>query len=390
MSQARNWVYTLNNPTVTLEQANAALREINSFLFHACQLERGESGTLHIQGYVQFSRPVRLTQLTARLMGAHWETRRGSHQQALTYVTKAESRVSGPFQDGEANEAGQGARTDLANAIATMETDGLQGLVLGHPEAFVRYGAGLMRLHLYRELLTRDRSRPLPPKVVISYGPPGCGKSSLFFRLFPRGFSLPLADAIWFDGYIGQRQAIIDDFCGRASKYSLDLLLKLLDAYMQCVTVKGSTVLFDPDEIHLTTNVHPVSWYDYCGRSLQYEALIRRVSVVNWWPSARVDPTVILNPGNPIGMAMIREEATAFMAANADLFGLPPIPQVDSDWIDGQYIPANQMALYDVLFPPPPVPLYADLEAYVSRLVVFYQQRMDHFARPPADFSFNF
>ena len=35
----------------------------------------------------------------------------------------------------------------------------------------------------------------------------------------------------------------------------------------------------------------------------------------------------------------------------------------------------------------PTVPLYADLEAYVSRLVVFYQQRMDHFARPPADFS---
>ena len=31
-------------------------------------------------------------------MGAHWETRRGSHQQALTYVTKAESRVSGPFK----------------------------------------------------------------------------------------------------------------------------------------------------------------------------------------------------------------------------------------------------------------------------------------------------
>ena len=119
MSQARNWVYTLNNPTVTLEQANAALREINSFLFHACQLERGESGTLHIQGYVQFSRPVRLTQLTARLMGAHWETRRGSHQQALTYVTKAESRVSGPFQDGEATKPVKG-RVPISQTLSQL------------------------------------------------------------------------------------------------------------------------------------------------------------------------------------------------------------------------------------------------------------------------------
>ena len=192
MSQARNWVYTLNNPTVTLEQANAALREINSFLFHACQLERGESGTLHIQGYVQFSRPVRLTQLTARLMGAHWETRRGSHQQALTYVTKAESRVSGPFQDGEANEAGQGARTDLANAIATMETDGLQGLVLGHPEAFVRYGADscvCTFIENFSPVIGPDLSSP---KVVISYGPLDA-VSPLFSSASSRGFSLPLS-----------------------------------------------------------------------------------------------------------------------------------------------------------------------------------------------------
>ena len=165
-------------------------REINSFLFHACQLERGESGTLHIK--VTFSFPD--LSVSPSLPLASWvHTGRPGvvHINRRLPTLPRLSPCLRSLQDGEANEAGQGARTDLANAIATMETDGLQGLVLGHPEAFVRYGAGLMRLHLYRELLTRDRSRPLPPKVVISYGPPGCGKSSLFFRLFPAGSLSP-------------------------------------------------------------------------------------------------------------------------------------------------------------------------------------------------------
>ena len=90
-------------------------------------------------------------------------------------------------------------------------------------------------------------------------------------------------------------------------------------------------------------------------------------------------PSIIYNPNNPMGARLIYHEAVLFQVNNPDLFGLPPVAPLEADW----FIPANQLALDDMLFPPPLMPLYQSLDDYIVVLTRFYQEKMNHFAHPP-------
>lgn len=105
---ARAWCFTLNNP----DFAACALPYHPKERYVVWQLERGESGTSHIQGYVELTQKSRLAAMTKWLPGSHFEERRGTAQQAVAYVTKAATRVEGPFHRGEQG-GHQGKRTDL-------------------------------------------------------------------------------------------------------------------------------------------------------------------------------------------------------------------------------------------------------------------------------------
>jgi hypothetical protein len=77
------------------------------------QLEIGNSGTLHVQAYVEWDRPIRLG--TARRLdvffgkSAHYEPRRYSRFAAADYCRKAASRLPGtePGESGEFEKGGQ-------------------------------------------------------------------------------------------------------------------------------------------------------------------------------------------------------------------------------------------------------------------------------------------
>lgn len=62
------------------------------------QLEKGEKKKrLHLQGYVRFRYPKSRAQLQ-ELMPAWWHIRHGSHEQAIAYSSKTDTRVTGPFR----------------------------------------------------------------------------------------------------------------------------------------------------------------------------------------------------------------------------------------------------------------------------------------------------
>ena len=68
--QSCNWVFTINNPT--WEDDPLKWSGVKYLVF---QKERGESGTDHFQGYVQFRSNKRLSALKALHKEAHWEVR---------------------------------------------------------------------------------------------------------------------------------------------------------------------------------------------------------------------------------------------------------------------------------------------------------------------------
>ncbi|AXH76748.1 MAG: putative viral replication protein [Cressdnaviricota sp.] len=69
------------------------------------QHERASTtGSDHLQGYVEFTAPTRVTQ-AQRLLGlpenTHFESRKGSRTSARDYCKKEDTRVSGPWEHGE-------------------------------------------------------------------------------------------------------------------------------------------------------------------------------------------------------------------------------------------------------------------------------------------------
>ena len=72
------------------------------------QLERGESGNVHLQYIVQFTTAKRLNGVRAAVNDqTHWEPIYGSIAQARAYVTKEATRIDGPWEYGQIAASGK-------------------------------------------------------------------------------------------------------------------------------------------------------------------------------------------------------------------------------------------------------------------------------------------
>lgn len=130
--QSRNWVFTWNNPPFHGDNDSEVEAEALEFFneqyaeqkwsFLSWQLERGESGTLHVQGYVQFAGNKRLASLRHFFPGCHAAIRRGTHEEAVAYTSKDESRAEGcsTHEIGEPRNR-PGRRRDLENVIRILD-----------------------------------------------------------------------------------------------------------------------------------------------------------------------------------------------------------------------------------------------------------------------------
>lgn len=86
--QSSRWCFTINNPTE--EDANSIIHLSESSFrnYMVVGRETGEHGTRHLQGFVVFTRSMRLSRVALLLPRAHLEPTRGSAKQALDYCKK--------------------------------------------------------------------------------------------------------------------------------------------------------------------------------------------------------------------------------------------------------------------------------------------------------------
>lgn len=94
MSRYRRWRFTLNNPEVETLDALAAHPTVTFLVY---QLEKGEEGTPHFQGYFELSKAVKLVTIKRKYPNcARMNLGRcnGSQEDNIKYCTKDETRVS--------------------------------------------------------------------------------------------------------------------------------------------------------------------------------------------------------------------------------------------------------------------------------------------------------
>jgi len=274
-AQSRNWVFTLNN-----HSSVDIPRVFEHVKYCVWQEERGANGTKHLQGYVIFEGSRRLASLKKLLPTAHWEIRRGTHEEARDYCVKEESRLSGPFYIGdEPLGTTQGARSDLLSIKRKID-EGSSDLDLWESEF-----STMMKFHkgvaVYKRL--KSEVRNFKSFVIVLTGPTGTGKSHQANR-FPHIFHLSnpgggKSSPIWFDGYDDRthRTLLIDEFYGWIP---YDLLLRILDRFPLAVPIKGGFVNFAPKYIVITSNKDPADWYHFERFAGNKEPLFRRLDLV--------------------------------------------------------------------------------------------------------------
>lgn len=269
MSRSKYWCFTLNNYNENEEQAiqNIVTEEIVTYLVYGKEV--GESGTRHLQGYIELSRRWRLTQIK-RLLGrrAHIEARRGTSQEADEYCKKDDTH---PFIYGTLSIPRQGNRSDLSALQESLRNGrNLRFIAEEHFGQFLRYQRGITAYRLINSI-----QRTWQTQVIVYWGATGTGKTSAVHE------NLPSLDSLythvgnnWFDGYDGQPIVLFDDFSG--ADFKLPYLLKLLDRYPMKVPIKGGFVEWAPYEIYITSNLDPKDWFPN-AHAEHVAALFRRI-----------------------------------------------------------------------------------------------------------------
>lgn len=276
-TQSRRWCFTINNPGDE-DHCHQHWSGWQGARYGICQLERGDGGTPHYQGYVEFSAPKRLSWLKANCNPrAHWSAARGDQAANIAYCSKQEGRVDGPWTLGVAGPtggAGQGSRSDLLLVQAALDRGDDDATVAeSYFATWCRYRESF---NVYRGLRAPEREWPM--EVIVICGPPGSGKSSLARSLASDAYWWPGAGE-WFDGYRGQRTIVLDEFAGGLS---WSFLLRLLDRYPLQVQVKGGFRPMVAQSVIITSNKKPEDWYDREKFFDRFGALARRITMYLW------------------------------------------------------------------------------------------------------------
>lgn len=281
----RHWCFT--DFTLTLLAKHATLGLPSHVNYLVGQREKcPETGKIHDQCYVELAKPMRMKQVQ-ELVGwpneTHFESRKGTRDQARDYCMDADKRLaiegydSGPWELGK--RKGQGRRTDIEEFVQYIQEKRPRTVLeaaRANPLVALRYPRGLQML---QEAFQEDLPARQGTTTIVLFGQPGCGKSTgaryqsqlMNLSLYALPLHNALTATVWFDGYDNQETLLIDDYSGQIP---YGLLLQLTDQFPMRVPVKGGFRPFFATRIYIISNKRPTEWHP----NQNYEALSRRVT----------------------------------------------------------------------------------------------------------------
>lgn len=275
----RKWIFTLFG--YGQEQVDALAELVSSG--RASHLVMGfetapTTGLAHIQGYISFNREQHGRGFLARVLGVRCFCELARNVKAcIAYCKK-----TGQFTE-LGDEPRKGQRRDLEEVAALAAGGDLAAVMERHPKTFVQYPHGITKLVQYHrhKKLCQEFARTggeREVQVIFCYGGTGAGKTRSVWAACPDGdLWASSVDLTWFDGYIGQKTALLDDF--RDSQASFSWLLKVLDRYPLQVPVKGGFVSWSPGTIYMTSDRPPWELYGNVPSSARKQ-LYRRITEV--------------------------------------------------------------------------------------------------------------
>lgn len=247
MSRSRAWCFTINNPS---DEERKLCDEVQcNYIVYGNEV--GENGTPHLQGYIEFKDGKSLSSVKKTLGNrVHLESRKGTPRQASDYCKK-----EGNFVE-RGTISNQGKRSDLDDVVEALQKGGIEQVVKDHPKSFIKYGRNIERLC---ELTMGPRDINKPPLVYWLWGKTGVGKTR--FAQDTDKSRYTWNGTKWWNGYRQQHRIIIDDYTPSEGDGHFRYMLRILDRYPIQVETKGGMVYLNSQEIFITCEHPPESFW---------------------------------------------------------------------------------------------------------------------------------
>lgn len=234
--QTQGWCFTLNNPT---DDEIDTLMQLD---VQGCKagLERGENGTLHVQGALYFRARHKKSLAACKkiFVRAHWEKMMGNWNDQKYCVGYHKPDPDGDWVLGkpgflevlrdDGTGPSRGKRVDLEE-LREMAEEGapLVDMYEANFGSMVRYGKGIEK---YRAL-KMAKLKCQVETVEWYYGPPGSGKTHTVHEKYPDAYEVAAPrtkdGAPWFDLYQDEETLFFNDY--RDGWLSYETLLKLTE-----------------------------------------------------------------------------------------------------------------------------------------------------------------
>jgi hypothetical protein len=292
-----SYIFTINNPRQEDFEELETLESYEDLRYMCFQGEKGEMGTHHLQGYMEFMRAIDITVIKKFMKRAHLEIRRGTRAQARHYCMKPcndENCVSEhckkatkediwlPFQ--EVGTWRENNKSTWWQKICTMIDEGKTDYEIfkAIPEAIAQHRA----IDKYRKVSeeastieteidpSRDWRREL--KVYYIYGRTGIGKTYSVLSNFKNVYVANMYDKHPFDKYTGQNVLLIDEF---TDKRHITYYLRLLDIYPVQLPCRYENTWLRATKIFVCSNTPFYDLYEEEEPALK-KAFVRRFSHV--------------------------------------------------------------------------------------------------------------
>lgn len=201
------------------------------------------TGTPHLQGYVTFKKPQRISKKWQSILG-HMIPAIGTKQQNIDYCKKDSDFV----EFGESSTGGETNKRRYEDAWENAKKGNFEDI----PKDIL-----IRQYHTLKEIRKDYMQKPDDLTVLDNYwfwGDSGTGKSVYARKTYP-GSYYKLCNK-WWDGYQGEKTVIIEDF---DSKHEvLGHHLKIWGDYGFFIAeIKGGAIAIRPKQIIITSNYHP-------------------------------------------------------------------------------------------------------------------------------------
>ena len=217
------------------------------------QLEKGESGTPHIQGGITFTIGKRFKTIQSYFPTAMIDRARGTNTDIKIYCTKLEGRVMDPVEIGKFVEMRD--RTDYDGFFARLDEGATNAeLKSEYLNLFVQFG--VEKVERFRQDIFKDKygNEYRDIKVTYIYGGTRLGKTTYVLNKYP------LRDICrvnnykvgTFEGYINQKVLVLDEFTG---KLDITFVNNLLDRLPLDLPARFTNRIACFNEVYLISNL---------------------------------------------------------------------------------------------------------------------------------------